>query len=295
MTICVRKDFKTIGEAVAAAKDGDTIVVSSGIYREKVYIKQKNLTLLGDGHVTITYDAGSGNPRPDGELYDTFTSATVTVEASAENFRAENIIFENNYNRENPDISVTQALAMSCGADAYFENCSFLGWQDTLYVNGKTKQYFKNCYIEGSVDFVFGDAGAVFDECHINCVRTGSYISAANTDKSSEYGLVFYKCNITANRGCDGIYLGRPWRAEYENVRSHTAFIECVYDFDDKPCGWLRWHAPEGMELDRIRYEEYGNTRPDGSTVSTAERAPFSREISREEAAELCKKCLRKS
>lgn len=295
MEIYIRNDFKTIGEAIRAAKDGDTIVIPSGIYREKIYITQKNLTLIGDGHVTITYDAGSGNPRDNGELYNTFTSATVTVESGADNFRAENIIFENNYNRRDSDKKVTQALAMSCGADAYFENCSFLGWQDTLYVCGKTKQYFKNCYIEGSVDFIFGDAGAVFDGCHINCVRKGSYISAASTDKTSEYGLVFYKCNITANHGCDGIYLGRPWRAEHENVRSHTAFIECVYDFDDLPCGWLRWHAPDGLELDRIRYEEFGNVRPDGSAVLTDGRAVWSREITSEEAAQLCKKCLRKA
>ncbi len=295
MDICVCGDIKTIGEALSLAKDGDTVVVPSGIYREKLYINQKNLTLLGDGHVTITYDAASGNPRPDGELYDTFTSATVTVESGADNFRAENIIFENNYSRENPGQKVSQALAMSCGADAKFENCSFLGWQDTLYVCGATKQYFKNCYIEGSVDFIFGDAGAVFDRCRINCVRKGSYISAANTDKTSEYGLVFYKCDITANRGCGGIYLGRPWRAEYENVRSHTAFIECVYDFDGEPCGWLQWHAPDGLQLDRIRYEEFGNVYPDGTPVRTDGRAEWSRQISQKEAEELCKKCLLKS
>lgn len=284
MNIYVREDYKTMTEALAAASDGDTLYIPSGIYREKIYVKNKNITFIGQGDVTLVYNAGAGNLDENGIMYDTFTSATVTVCEGADGFRAENITFENNYNREDIDIKVTQGLAISCGADAVFENCRFLGKQDTVYVWGRTTQYYTDCYIEGSVDFIFGDASALFENCHINCVREKSYISAASTEKDRDYGLVFYKCNITANHNCDNIYMGRPWRAELPGIQSHTAFIECIYDFDGNPEAWLIWHAPPGHEREKIRYEEYGNVKPDGSAIDVSGRIDWSYQISREQA-----------
>ena len=133
MNIYVRRDYKTVKSAVEAANDGDIIVIPSGIYKEKINIAKKNLTLVGDGFVTLTYDAASGNSDENGVEYNTFTSATVTVEETAVGFKAENITFENSYNRIDSDRAVTQALAISCGADkSVFHHCNFLGWQDIL-------------------------------------------------------------------------------------------------------------------------------------------------------------------
>ncbi len=255
MNIYVRYDYKTVNEAIFNASDGDKIIIPSGVYKEKINITKKNISLIGDGFVTITFDAASGNLDPDGNKYDTFSSATVTVDESAAGFRAENITFENSYNRIDSDIKVTQALAVSCGADGtVFDHCNFLGWQDTLYLWGSScRQYVNDCYIEGSVDFIFGDATVLFEDCDINCVREKSYITAASTAETSEAGFVFYHCYISACENCGNIYLGRPWRAHTDGINSHTAFIECTYNFDCAAEGWLPWHLEPGTEADKNR------------------------------------------
>lgn len=288
MNIYVRHDYKTIADAVLAADSGDTIIIPSGIYNEKIEISKKNITLIGDGYVTITYDAAAGNCDENGTEYTTFTSATVTVTENAEGFKAENITFENNYNRVDIDKPVTQALAISCAADgATFDHCNFLGKQDTMYLCGKSHQYITDSYIEGSVDFIFGDATVLFEECDINCVREKSYITAASTSESSEAGFVFYHCYISACEKCDNIYLGRPWRAHTDGVNSHTAFIECTYNLDIAPEGWLPWHLEKGTEKENTRYLEYRNIDHHGHEIDISQRVPWSRQLTHEEAEKL--------
>lgn len=288
MKIYVRRDYKTVNEAVSAAHDGDEIIIPSGTYKEKINISKKNITLTGDGFVTITYDAASGTLDPNGEEYNTFTSATVTIDGNAAGFKADNITFENSYNRIDPDIKVTQALALSCAADgAVFDNCNFLGRQDTMYLCGATHQYVNECYIEGSVDFIFGDATVLFEDCDINCVREKSYITAASTAETSRAGFVFYHCYISACEGCGNIYLGRPWRAHTDGINSHTAFIECTYNFDGAAEGWLPWHLEPGTESANTRYLEYGNIDGHGHLADTSKRAPWSRQLTKDEAEEL--------
>lgn len=289
MKIYVRDDYKTVKDAVLAAKSGDIIVIPSGIYKEKINISKNDINLVGDGIVTITYDAAAGNLDEDGNEYNTFTSATVTIDEEVTGFKAENITFENSYNRTDPDRKVTQALAISSGADrAVFDNCNFLGWQDTVYLCGKNKyQYFNDCYIEGSVDFIFGDATVLFENCDINCVRSKSYITAASTAEDSNVGFVFYKCYITANEKCDNIYLGRPWRAHTEGVNSSTAFIECTYNFDCADEGWLPWHLSEGTESGNTRYYEYNNYDSHGRQVDISKRAAWSRQLTHKQAEDI--------
>ncbi len=288
MDIIVRKHFKTIAEALAAADPGDRIIIPSGVYREKLYIEKPNIEFIGDGHVTVTYDAANGEPCPGGGTYDTFTSATVTVTEAAADFKADNITFENSYNRAGAERKVTQAAALSCGADgAAFYNCNILGWQDTLYLTGGGRQFFLDCYIEGSVDFIFGDAEVLFEDCDINCVREKSYISAADTPVGSRAGFVFYHCCISACQGCGNIYLGRPWRAEREGVNSATAFIECAYACDIASEGWLPWHLEPGTESENTRYFEYGNTDSCGGPAGVGGRVPWSRQLGRGEAEAL--------
>lgn len=288
MKIYVRRDCKTVNEAVSAANAGDTIIIPSGVYKEKINICKKNISLIGDGFVTVTYDAAAGNTDSRGIEYNTFTSATVTVDKSAEGFKAENITFENSYNRIDSGRKVTQALAMSCAADgAVFDHCNFLGWQDTLYLCGESHQYVNDCYIEGSVDFIFGDATVLFEDCDINCVREKSYITAASTADTSEAGFVFYHCYISACDNCGNIYLGRPWRAHTDGVNSHTAFIECTYNFDCAAEGWLPWHLEPGTEADNTRYLEYKNIDEHGHLIDVSKRVPWSRQLTHDEAEKL--------
>lgn len=287
MNIIVRKEHKTIMSALEAARPGDTLILPSGIYYEKVYVDKPDISFIGDGHVTITYDAASGEPAPGGGSYDTFSSATLTIKEGAKNFKADNITIENSYNRLGPDRKVTQAVALSCGADgAAFYDCNILGWQDTLYLSGG-RQFFLDCYIEGSVDFIFGDAQVLFEDCDINCVRERSYISAANTSERDPAGFVFYHCYISACEGCGEIYLGRPWRAEREGINSATAFIECAYNCDIAAAGWLPWHLEPGEEALNTRYFEYKNTNGHGGPADTSGRTEWSRQLTRAEAEEL--------
>ncbi len=288
MNIYVRQDYKTVSEAVSAANDGDTIIIPSGIYREKITVTKKDLSFVGEGVVTLTYDGASGEPDRLGGVYDTFSSATVTITETAENFKAENITFENSYNRADGDVPVTQAVALSCGADgAAFYNCNFLGWQDTLYLHGDSKQFFLDCYIEGSVDFIFGDSSVLFEDCDINCLRSKSYITAANTGEDNPVGFVFYHCYISANSNCGEIYLGRPWRAERPGINSATAFIECTYNADMAPAGWLPWRLEVGTEKSNTRYFEYKNTDSSGSLADTRSRAEWSKQLTRDEAEDI--------
>ena len=114
-----------------------------------------------------------------------------------------------------------------------------------------------------------------------------SYITAANTSENKEAGFVFYHCYISANENCECIYLGRPWRAQDDGINSHTAFIECTYNFDCAPVGWLPWRLEEGTEAKNTRYLEYNNTDSHGHLIDVSERAGWSRQLTHDEAETL--------
>ena len=121
-----------------------------------------------------------------------------------------------------------------------FENCAFLGFQDTVYTAGEGfKQYFKNCYIEGTTDFVFGEATVLFESCTIHN-KSNSYITAASTPESQKFGYVFKNCKLTADEKVTKVYLGRPWR-----LYAKTVFINCVMGSHIKPEGWHNWSNKE--------------------------------------------------
>jgi len=199
----------------------------------------------------------------DGKKISTSESATVFVQGA--NFSAENITFANTTTREQH----IQALAMYVEADrAIFKNCRFLGWQDTLRVdNGR--QYFKDSYIEGHVDFIYASGTAVFDHCEIHCKADG-YITAASTPAESKYGFVFLDCRITAAPEVQkGIYLARPWR-EF----SATAFLRTELPAPIRPQGWHNWDKPEREKT--VRYTEYKNTGPG---AAPGQRVPWAHQL----------------
>ncbi|MBN2611191.1 MAG: pectin esterase [Bacteroidales bacterium] len=264
-------DFTTIQEAVNSARDFSdarfVIFIKNGIYREKLVVPSWKtiITLIGENadSTIIVFDDYSGK---DG--INTFTSYTVLVQGN--DFYAENITFQNSAG------PVGQAVALHIEADrCTFRNCRFLGNQDTMYAAGEgSRQYYYNCYIEGTTDFIFGAATALFEECTIHS-KKNSYITAASTTKDTEYGFVFMKCKLTADSAISKVYLGRPWR-DYAKV----VFLHCELDNHIVPAGWHNWSKSE-RELTAF-YAEYKNS---GNGSDIANRVAWSKHLSDDEAS----------
>ena len=253
-------DFFTVQEAVNAApdyckQDETRIFIKKGIYREKVTVpanKQK-LHLIGEDALTtvITWDDYALRNGSTG--YPMGTSATSTVFMHANDFLAENLTFENSAG-EGPEIG--QACAITVDGDrAAFIRCRFIANQDTVYDFGPgQRHYFKDCYIEGTTDFIFGFATAYFDGCTVMS-KKNSYVTAAATPQGEEYGFVFRNCRLTGAEGITKVYLGRPWRPY-----SRTVFISCELGPHIRPEGWHNWNKPDAEKTSF--YAEYGNSGP---------------------------------
>jgi pectinesterase len=144
-----------------------------------------------------------------------------------------------------------------------FVNCRFLGFQDTLYLFAdKGRQYFKNCYIEGTVDFIFGWSTAIFDQCTIFC-KTSGYVTAASTNEGVAFGFVFLNCKVIGSAPENSFYLGRPWRPF-----AKTVFINCFMDKQVKPEGWHNWNKPDAEKTSY--YGEFNSTGPGASSARVA-------------------------
>lgn len=139
-----------------------------------------------------------------------------TVRVQGNDFTAENITFENAAGR------VGQAVALRMeGARATFRHCRLLGNQGTLFLAiENSRQYYQDCYIEGTTDFIFGTSTAVFEGCTIHS-KANSYITVASTWPRRPFGLVFFNCRLTAAPEATKVYLGRPWR-----LHARTVFIK---------------------------------------------------------------------
>ncbi|MFT3782142.1 MAG: pectinesterase family protein [Nibricoccus sp.] len=270
----------TVQAAIDAAPANGTkpfvILIKPGVYKEHVFVASDKpfIALRGEANelaaTVITQATNVGTLDAKGRKISTRESATVLIQAS--NFSAENITFENTTTREER----IQALAMYVEADrAVFKNCRFLGWQDTLRVD-KGRQYLKNCYIEGHVDFIYASGTAVFDHCEIHCKADG-YITAVSTPAESKFGFVFLDCRVTTAPEVEkGVYLARPWR-EY----SATAFLRCELPAKIHPEGWYNWGKPEREKT--VRYFEYKNTGPG---AAPEKRVSWARQLTDDQAKE---------
>ena len=244
-------DFTTVQAAINSAPDVAqkrvTIYVKNGVYKEKLVVPswKTKITLIGESKdsTIITYDDyhGKGN-------INTFTSYTVLVQGN--DFTAENLTFENSAGR------VGQALALAVEADrCIIRNCRIIGNQDTLYAaNDSSRQYYVDCYIEGTTDFIFGDATAVFKNCLIKS-KKNSFVTAASTSPEQKFGYVFLNCKLIADSGLNKVYLGRPWRP-YADV----AYIHCYLGQQIIAAGWNNWKDPQREKT--ARYSEYESTGP---------------------------------
>lgn len=278
-------NFKTIQEAVTACRDYAerqfVIFVKNGIYREKLVIPswKTHITIIGENvdSTLITYDDYSGKIDSAGKQLNTFTSFTCKIEGN-------NIVFEN-ITFVNSAGNVGQAVALHVEGDrCVFRNCRLIGNQDTLFASGEhSRQYYVNCYIEGTTDFIFGPATAVFEDCTIKG-KKNSYITAASTLPSQKYGFVFLNCKLTFDSPDLKVYLGRPWR-----LYAYTAFVNCWMGSHIRPEGWYNWDKPEAEKT--ARYFEYKSSGPGANTDS---RVSWSRQLTDREASMLTPKNILK-
>ena len=273
-TIVVSRDgtgnFRTLQEAIESARAfmeyTVTIYVKNGVYKEKVIVPSwvENIDIIGEDRdkTIITYDDHANINK-----MGTFRTYTVKVEGSDITFK--NLTIENNA------AQLGQAVALHTEGDRLkFINCRILGNQDTIYTGAKfTRLYFKDCYIDGTTDFIFGPSTALFEDCIIHSKRN-SYVTAASTPKEAKYGYVFKHCKLTAEPGVDKVYLGRPWRPY-----AYTLFIECELGKHIVPAGWHNWGKQSNEET--ARYMEYKNT---GEGANASERVAWSKQLTKKEA-----------
>jgi len=266
-------DYTSIQAAINATKAFPdkriTIFIKNGIYKEKIRVYSWNtmLTLKGESaeKTVITWDDYFDQIN----LGRNSTFHTYTLKVEANDFVAENLTVENTAG------PVGQAVALHVEGDrCQFLNCRIRGNQDTLYTAGEgSRQYYKGCFIEGTTDFIFGEATAVFDDCIINS-KSNSYITAASTPKGKVFGFVFLHCRLTADEGITRGYLGRPWRDHAKVV-----YLNCEMGAHILPEGWANW---SGTGRDKTAfYAEYENTGP-GS--APGKRQPWSHQLTKEEA-----------
>lgn len=277
--IVVAKDgsgqFKTIGEAVDAApsksNDRFIIYIKAGIYYENVKVsrKQTNLMFVGDGIGRTTIVAG----RSVQGGYTTFRSATFA--ATGKGFIARDITFTNNAGP-----AKHQAVALRVGADnSAIYRCSFVGYQDTLYVHS-LRQFYRECDIYGTVDFICGNAAVVIQNCNIYprkpmAMQKNTITAQSRKDPNQNTGISIHNCKVTAARDLVPVkrsfptYLGRPWK-----LYSRTVYMQTFLDDLVSPAGWLEWSG--NFALRTLYYGEYRNTGP-GSNV--AGRVKWSRVI----------------
>ncbi|MGL2988061.1 pectate lyase [Flavobacterium sp. RSSA_27] len=235
-------DFTSIQEAINAAPafpdQAVTIAIKKGTYYEKVKVHAWNtkITMIGESkeNTIITFD--DHFKKMNVGRNSTFHTYTLLVEGN--DFVAENLTIANSAGE------VGQAVALNVNANRVrIQNCNLLGNQDTLYTSGEgTKNYFKDCYIEGTTDFIFGDATVLFENCTLHS-KKDSFITAASTPKDTEFGYVFINCKLTAEKNIKKVYLGRPWRSY-----AKTVFITCHMEDHILPVGWHNWSKPEAEQ-----------------------------------------------
>ena len=284
-TIVVARDgtgeFRTVAEAIEVCRAfmdyHKVIYIKRGTYKEKLVVPQwlQNIELCGEDRdqTIITYDDHANilstiNSQPSTKI-GTFRTYTVRIDGNS--ITIKNLTIENNAAK------LGQAVALHTQGDRLmFLNCRFLGNQDTVYTGmPNTRLYFRDCYIEGTTDFIFGPSTAWFEGCTIYC-KVNSYITAASTPQDVAYGYVFNNCTVTTAPEATKVYLGRPWR-DY----GYTLFMNCQLPKEIRPEGWHHWQKEREQTA---RYLEYNNR---GEGAATTQRVAWSRQLTKREAQQI--------
>ena len=285
-------DYMTVQEAIDACPDYSheritTIRIRAGLYKEMVTIPHNKfrLHISGEGadRTIITYDKYARKLWPNvGFPMGTSGSASVYIHSSY--VTMEDLTIENSAGEGK---EIAQAVALFTDGDfLFFHRCRLIGNQDTVYTYGRygkeggiKRNYFLDCYIEGTTDFIFGPSIAYFENCTIHS-KKNSYVTAASTIKGQKYGYVFKNCKLTAAPGIDKCYLGRPWGAY-----AKTVFINCELGSHIVKEGWHDWEKPGKPDTKKNSYyAEYQNFGPGAATKK--ERVKWSYQLSDKQAAE---------
>lgn len=273
-------NFKTIQDAIYAVRDLSQqqvkIFIKNGVYHEKIIIPswKTNISLIGESKdsTIISYNDYAGKKlAARDEVFKTdtlrtFTSYTLLI--GGNDCTAENLTIANTAGR------VGQAVALHLEGDRIIiKNCKLLGNQDTFYgARDGSRQYFKDCCIEGTTDFIFGEATAVFQNCIIKSL-INSYITAASTRPWRNFGFVFFNCKLIADAAADKVFLGRPWRPY-----SKTVYINTEMDAHILKEGWDNWKNPANEKT--VLYAEYNST---GAGANVDGRVKWSKQLSKSE------------
>lgn len=278
--------------AVRFAEPHTRISLAEGVYRLKLEVGVPYLELIGAGtdKTVIVYDDYAKKIHEDGKEYNTFRTYTVAVTAPHVSFKSLTV--------ENDSLKPEekgQEVALTVYADDFTaENCRFVSTQDTIFCGPlphdlierydgflkdelradiSSRQIYRNCYIAGTVDFIFGCADALFEDCEIKSlydVRGHGYAAAPSHAPEQKVGFVFDRCRFTRDeRVADGsIFLARPWR-DY----GKASFIDCTYGTHIAAEGFDKWNDTDRDKT--ARFSEYGSDR--------SGRVPWSRELSASE------------
>ena len=273
-------NFKTIQEAINAVRDLSQqtvkIFIKKGVYHEKLIIPswKTNISLIGEGsdNTIISYNDYAGKVLPAKEYFlkadtlRTFTSYTLLI--AGNDCSVENLTIENNAGR------VGQAVALHTEGDRIIiKNCRLLGNQDTYYAaRDGSRVYFKDCFIEGTTDFIFGEATVVLQSCTIKNLLN-SYITAASTRPWRNFGFVFFDCKLIADSATKKVFLGRPWRPY-----SKTVYIRTEMGAQIVKEGWDNWRNPENEKT--ALYAEYKSFGPG---ANAAGRVKWSKQLTEKE------------
>lgn len=259
-------------------KSGDEIRLSEGVFRQKIEIDVDGITIVGAGEKSVlVYDDYAKKLDENGVEYVTFRTYTVAV--CANNVTLKNLRIENNAGNS-PKKGQEVAISV-CGSDFIAQNCTFVSEQDTIFCGplppdliqrydgflkdklrkkGSCRQLFYNCKIAGTVDFIFGCADALFENCTILSVadgRTGFVVAPAHC-KEQTVGFVFANCNLVCdeNMPAEKVFLARPWRDF-----GKATFVDCAYGHHIKSEGFDKWNDTERDKTARFAESEKPNGR----------------------------------
>ncbi|MBA0604094.1 hypothetical protein Godav_016779 [Gossypium davidsonii] len=270
-------NYKSISEAINAASGGRFVIyVKAGVYKEKIRTNKDGITMVGDGKystIIVGSDSVNGGSSMPG-------SATFTV--TGDGFMARDIGFQNTAGPQGE-----QALALYVASDhSVFYRCSIAGYQDTLYALS-LRQFYRECDIYGTVDFIFGNAAAVFQSCTLTLRRPSGYnviLASGRSDPGQNTGFSVQNCRIVPSSDFSSVkhsfesYLGRPWK-QY----SRAVVMESTIDNAIASRGWVEWPG-EGGYSKSLYFAEYANVGP-GAGTSGRVTWPGFHVIGRDEAA----------
>jgi pectinesterase len=268
-------DYATVQQALDAVRlhntEPVTIYIKKGTYKEKLHLDSTRdfVTLVGEDELgtLLTFDDHTGKVSADGQTINTRSSHSFMIRA--DHFTARNLTFQND-----AGFTAGQAVAVeSDGDQARFYHCRFVGFQDVLFTNNEnSRQYYKDCYIEGTTDFIFGSATVWFEHCHIYS-KKNSHVTAASTPQEHRFGYIFHDCTLTGDTSLHQVSLGRPWRPF-----ASVTYIHCYLGPDIKPEGWSNWNQTENYKTARFaEYDDYGP----GARIE--KRIPWSKQLTRKE------------